>query len=134
MNSNFIVALQRSLLALLIFLMANATFALGLGEPTLKSKLGEPLEMEVPVINSGDLSTEQLLVGAATNQQYKEFNIEHESIHYSMRYKVVERQNKLYVEITSQKPVKEPYINILLRLKWPEGEVLKALTVLLDTP
>lgn len=119
---------------LTLSLLATNSQALGLGEPQLKSKLGEPLLMEIAVNHAGDLNAEQLLVGAANHNKYAEFDIGYQSIHNALRYKVIERQQQLFIKVTSQRPVKEPYLDVLLQLKWPNGELLKSLTVLLDTP
>lgn len=115
-------------------LLSSYSQALGLGEPVLKSKLGEPLRMEIALINVGDLSSEQLLVGSADRQQYAKFEIGYQSIHSALRYRINKRGKQLFVEVTSRNPVKEPYIDILLSLKWPDGELLKTVTVLLDAP
>lgn len=121
-------------LVLSLCLLSSLTQALGLSEPKLNSKLGEPLRMEIALINTGALGTEQLIVGPADYQQYEKFDISYQSIYHSLKYSVLKRDDKLLVEITSRQPVKEPYLDILLKLKWPDGELLKQVTVLLDTP
>ena len=117
-----------------LLLLSSFSHALGLGEPNLTSKLGEPLRMEIPLINTADLSVEQLIVGAANQRQYEKFKIGYLSIYRDLRYSIVEHDNHLFVAIKSHAPVKEPYLDILLTLKWPNGELVKSVTVLLDAP
>ena len=41
---------------------------------------------------------------------------------------------KPVILVSSSQPVKEPFINFLLEVSWPKGQLLKEYTVLLDPP
>src|SRR5690606_28252202 len=47
---------------------------------------------------------------------------------------VVRPDGKAVIRVTSSRPVKEPYLNFLMEVRWPSGRVLREFTLLLDPP
>src|SRR5690606_28111160 len=47
---------------------------------------------------------------------------------------VVQPNGRSYIRVTSSRPVREPYLNFLMEVRWPSGRVLREFTLLLDPP
>jgi len=53
----------------------------------------------------------------------------------SIKYDVVLRgPGAPYVKLSSERPVREPFLNFILEAQWPSGKLLREYTVLLDLP
>ncbi len=124
-------------LGIFFSLLLNAAYssALTLSEPQLHSKLGQPLEMTMALKNLGDLSTEDLLIGLAPKERYQEMNISLKSFHHDLKFTVISASNnKTLLKVTSHKANNEPYLDFVILIRWPDGKLLKEVTVLFDAP
>lgn len=114
---------------------AQMASALGLGEIKLYSKLNEPLNAEIRLLQVKDLSKNEVLVALASSDDFKRAGIEREFFLTDLRFDVVlDGPSGPVIRVTSQKPVKEPYLNFLLESQWPNGRILREYTLLMDLP
>lgn len=113
-------------------LMANAA---GLGRITVLSALGQPLKAELEITANKD-ELNSLAARLASPEAFKVAGIEFvsalSSLHFSREVK--ERNGKRYVEITTDRPVNEPFIDMLVELNWASGRLVREYTFLLDPP
>ncbi len=116
-------------------LFANTVFALGLGEIKLNSSLNEPLDMEIELLNVGDLGELEMLVGLGSRQDFEQAGVERLFLLTDLRFKVdLTTPNKPVIHVTSRKPIREPYLDFLVEILWPTGRLLREYTLLLDLP
>lgn len=114
---------------------AQMASALGLGEIKLHSKLNEPLNAEIRLLQVKDLSKNEVLVELASNDDFKRAGIDRVFFLTDLRFEVVlDAPAGPVIRVTSQKPVKEPYLNFLLESQWPNGRILREYTLLMDLP
>jgi pilus assembly protein FimV len=120
----------------LVGLMASAfSFALGLGEVTLKSSYNEPLNAEIRLLQPQNLSAEEMLISLASQEDFTRIGLDRDFFLTDLRFSIViTNPNNAYIKVTSTKPVQEPYLNFLVDLQWPSGRLLREYTVLLDLP
>jgi pilus assembly protein FimV len=125
---------RRKLLPLYIAatLASGNAAAVGLGDLSLHSYLGKPLQAEVALSHMGDLSVDQLKVQIGTESEYSALGVEYSYQHSQLRIEPFTKNGQTYVRITSSEPVSEPYLNFVLNLRWPSGQVMREFTVLLD--
>jgi pilus assembly protein FimV len=112
--------------------LANAA---GLGRITVLSALGQPLKAELEITaNKDELSS--LSARLASAEAFRIAGIEYvtalTSVHFSRDIK--ERNGKRFLEITSDRPVNEPFIDMLIELNWSSGRLVREYTFLLDPP
>lgn len=126
---------------LLTMAIASATLlhsslaaALGLGEITLHSAMGQPLNADIELIETGGLSPEDIRVGLASPDAFSKAGIERVFFLSDLHFTPIIRGNKGVVHIESRKAVTEPYLNFLVRLVRPNGDQLHEYTLLLDPP
>lgn len=109
--------------------------ALGLGDIALKSALNQPLNAEIELVQIRDLNSNEILPNLATREDFNRAGVERIFFLNNMKFQTVVRPNgSAYIKVTSNKPVREPYLNFLVEVHWPSGRLLREYTVLLDPP
>ncbi len=121
-------------LASAALLHSSVAAALGLGEISLHSALGQPFNADIELIEAGGLSPEEIVVGLAPPEAFAKAGVDRVFFLNDLRFTPVIRGNRSVIHIESHKAVTEPYLNFLVRLMRPNGDQLHEYTVLLDPP
>ena len=109
--------------------------ALGVGEYELNSYLNQPLDMEVSLHEVGDLTAEEILVNLAPQTEFDAAGVDRTYFLNRLEFAVeVTSKDKAVLHITTDQPVREPYLNFLVEFLWPTGRLMREYTVLLDPP
>ncbi|WP_228276658.1 FimV/HubP family polar landmark protein [Marinobacter sp. JSM 1782161] len=120
-------------LALVGGLGSGVANALGLGEVELQSYLNEPLDAQIELSNSSDLSPNEVFVDLAPPQVFERVGIDRDFFLTNLSFNVVTAPNgQLVVNVTSRQAVREPYLNFLIEVTWPSGKLLREYSMLLD--
>lgn len=127
--------LSKLTILLTVLLTSSFSAALTLSEPVLQSRLGHPIEMTMELKNLGDLRSEDLLINLAPKERYTEMDVALKAFHYDLKFTAITTpDNKTQLKITSHQPVNEPYLDFIVLVRWPNGSLLKEVTVLFDAP
>lgn len=130
--------LRTGLLAVAIasasMLHSSMAAALGLGEISLHSALGQPFNADIELIEAGGLTPEEIVVTLASAEAFSKAGVERLFFFNDLRFTPVIRGNRAVVHVESHKAVTEPYMDFLVRLSRPNGDQLREYTVLLDPP
>ncbi|MFW2373894.1 MAG: FimV/HubP family polar landmark protein [Gammaproteobacteria bacterium] len=121
-------------LAVMVALLPGHGYPLGLGEIELKSALNQELDAEVQVLSAEREDAEQLIIKLASREAFARAGIDRPFLLTQLKFKIVIKNDKPYVKIYTQSPVKEPFLSFLLDVDWPEGHLLREYTLLLDPP
>ncbi len=117
------------------FALSQFASALGLGEVTLKSALNQPLEAEIKLLDTGDLSAEQILINLASPADFERNGIDRIYFYSELQFQVeLTGAGAPKVIVTSRNPVREPYLNFLVEARWTAGRLLREYTLLMDLP
>lgn len=117
------------------FVLSPYVSALGLGEVKLKSSLNQPLEAEVKLLDTRDLTAEQILVTLASPADFERNGVERLYFYSELQFQVdLESPDGPKVIIKSRNPVREPYLNFLIEARWTAGRLLREYTLLMDLP
>ena len=109
--------------------------ALGLGDITLRSSLNQPLVAEIQLLEVGDLTEAEILVGLASQEDFERVGVDRPFFLTDLRYQVrLGTPRGDVIVVTSRKPVREPYLNFIVQVRWPSGRLLREYTVLMDLP
>ncbi|HSC66671.1 MAG TPA: FimV/HubP family polar landmark protein [Cellvibrio sp.] len=109
--------------------------ALGLGEVKLKSTLNQPLEAEIKLLDTRDLTAEQILVALASPADFERNGVDRLFFYTEFQFQVdLQGAGGPKVLITSRNPVREPYLNFLIEARWTAGRLLREYTLLMDLP
>jgi pilus assembly protein FimV len=122
------------LLMLSAVVMSNAD-ALMLGNIQVNSRLGQPLSAQIAFLDISDVDALQLKLHLANIDEYKKLDLQYpEGIKFTFR--VVNEPGALvpFVRIVTQRPIDDPFVNLLIEVTAASGKLVKAYTFLLDPP
>ena len=94
-------------------------FALGLGEIDLQSALNQPFSAEIPVTSESADSLGGLQVALASADTFQRYGLERPRFLNDFEFKVVSDRGRAVILVTSQQPVVEPFVTMLLEVTWP---------------
>ena len=108
--------------------------AFGLGKIELSSALNEPLKAVVPItaLRLEDNATFQ--VKLASNEEFFKAGLKRSFLLTQLKFEVVKNAGQTEVLITSDYPVKEPFLDFLIIASTANGRLIREYTVLLDPP
>ncbi len=122
-------------LTALVIMSPGVAAALGVGEYELNSYLNQPLDMEISLHEVGDLTAEEILVNLASQAEFDAAGVDRAYFLNRMDFAVeLQAGDKALLHITTDQPVREPYLNFLVEFLWPTGRLMREYTVLLDPP
>ena len=112
--------------------MADAN-ALILGDDIqVDSALGRPLNARIVIVELTDAEAQQFKVRLADNQDYKKLGLIYPDNH-KFRFQLVNESGKQpYIQVTSLRPVVDPFVDLLIETTSVAGKLVKSYTVLLD--
>lgn len=115
--------------------LSNVAVGLGLGEMQPRSYLGEPLKATIELVNFvGEVDLDRLVVRQVSASQAKRMGVDSFYTSDHLAFSVAPGGGGYHVTIESREPVREPYINLFIELRWPTGVVYREYPVLLDLP
>ena len=115
--------------------LPSSIFALGFGDITVYSKLNEPLKVHIVLLDSKSIHLDEVVVKNAHLNIYRRFNLPKPEAFNKVRFKTKKEANgSIVVELTSKRPVKEPFITFIADMKWRQGHLTREYTFLLDPP
>ncbi len=116
-------------------LTTEMAHALGLGEVTLQSSLNQPLIAEIELLDAKNLAPGEVIPVLASLEDFNRAGIDRQYFLTDLKFTPVLRPNgKSVIQVSSSKPVREPYLNFLVEVLWPNGRLLREYTLLLDPP
>lgn len=109
--------------------------ALGLGEVKLNSTLNQPLNAEIRLLDTRDLTAEQIIVSVASPADFERNGVDRLYFYTEFKFEVdLSNPSGPIVKVTSRNPVREPYLNFLVEARWTAGRLLREYTLLMDLP
>ena len=113
--------------------ISHCALAIGVGDIVVNSYVNEPLSADIAILDPKDLADSEVIASLASLADFERLGIER---HYSLGSLVFETnmrgRESSSVRVRTEEPIREPYLNFLVELKWPEGRVLREYTVFLD--
>ena len=97
-------------------LSSGMAHALGLGEVTLQSALNQPLVAEIELLEVRDLASNELLPTLASPEAFTKAGVDRQYFLTDLKFTPVLKPNgKSVIRVTSSKPMREPYLNFLVK-------------------
>jgi len=116
-------------------LVPMTAYPLGIGDIKLHSALNQKLNAEIALSLASGEELKDIKITLASPDQFDKAGIAWSSFLSKIKFKPVLQSNgKVVVQISSNTIVQEPYLDFLLEVSWPKGNVLKEFTVLVDPP
>jgi pilus assembly protein FimV len=126
---------KATVIAAAIAILPLTSHAAGLGKITVFSVLGQTLKAEIEVTANRD-ELPSLVAKVAAADAFRQAGIDYSPAMNTLRFSrdVKERGGRRYLEITSDRPLNEPFIDMLVELSWASGRLVREYTFLLDPP
>ena len=110
-------------------------FALGLGELSTDSALNENFNANIELVSVAPGELDTIKVTLASSADFARAGLERPFLLSKLRFEPTELDDgRQVIWITSEDPVREPFLNFLLEVNWPKGRLIREVTVLLDPP
>jgi FimV-like protein len=114
---------------------SSLAMGLGLGELDSKSFLGQPLNAHIELVSlEGDIDLNSLIVRQVTLEEAQNMGVESFYAPYRIDFVVDTSTGSPRIRVTSSDPINEPYLSLMVELRWPKGVVYRDYPLLLDPP
>ena len=110
-------------------------YAAGLGRITVQTALGEPLRAQLEVMATRD-ELASINARLASTEAFRLAGVEYASALSALKFspRVKDEGGRQFIEITTDRPINEPFIDMLVELSWSSGRLVREYTFLLDPP
>jgi len=109
--------------------------ALGVGEIKLHSALNQRLLAEIPLLTSAGEDVSQIQVRLAPSRAFAQAGLDLPYYLANLRFKPLRKPDgSVVIQVTSTDVIREPFLDFLVEVEWPQGRMLREFTVLLDPP
>jgi pilus assembly protein FimV len=116
-------------------LQATDAQALALGRMTVKSPLGEPLRAEVEVLEISKEEAGSLTVGLAPIEAFRAAGMDLNAALAGVQIALQRRPDgRAYLTLVGNRPVGEPFMDMILEANWATGRIVRDYTLLFDPP
>ncbi len=121
------------LLLFLLAVSASATANVTLGELEVRSFLNQPLQAQFRA-QGGVLAGDDVEFRVASEDAYRRAGLQRAAIPADLNIEIQGTGTSRTVRLSTMRPVREPYLGLLLEVRWPAGRMLREFTILLDPP
>lgn len=116
-------------------LLPSLSHALTVGQLQVRSALGEPFYAELVVSELGSADPKNLEASLANDSDFSQFGIQRDP--YSAGLQVTHRidaRGRMIVSVRSNKPLTDPFLDVVVKIKDGSNTRLQHLTALVDIP
>jgi pilus assembly protein FimV len=129
------VAKRSSRAVALLLVVPSAAFALGLGDIRLLSPLDQPLKAQIELLDASPDALQNLQVHIASRDTFAQYGLSWPQFLRGVHLKTVRTADgREVVELTSDEPITDPVLTLLVEANWDRGHLIREYTVLLDPP
>lgn len=122
------------LLMVTLGLLSPAALGLGLGEVSVQSYLNEPLRAEVALLDVQRFNTDDIRVRLANQEEFDRMGSERNYFLMGIQFDVRVENGTGKVLLSTEQPLLEPYLDLVIEARWPTGRLLREYTLLIDLP
>ncbi|MFK7831119.1 MAG: FimV/HubP family polar landmark protein [Congregibacter sp.] len=110
--------------------------SLGLGEIEMQSFLNEPLSAEVELLDTRQLTIDDIRIRLAGGDDFDRMGVDRSFFLTSIQFevRVDEANGRGVILLSTDEAVLEPYLDLIIEARWPDGRLLREYTVLVDPP
>ena len=118
-------AIQKSLVGLLLTVLAQAAWPLAVSDVDLQSHLNQPLDARVRLLSASqaELDTLEVTVTGTDSSGTGYITLKHE---------IAQDDQGVYIHVTSENAIREPIIKLQLELGWSQGKLSREYSLIID--
>lgn len=121
-------------LAVVSILAPASAHPLGIGDIKLLSALNQNLNAEIALVLAGERPSD-IQVHLAPPDKFNEAGVPWSYFLSKIKFQTIVKPNgSVIIKLTSNEALKEPFLDLLLEVSWPKGNLYREFTVLVDPP
>ena len=121
--------------ATVLGLWGTQAAALSLGRLVVQSALGEPLRAEIEILDINDEEASSLRPRIALPDAFRANGMEYSASLNGLQIALQKRPDgRQYLRLSNNRPVNEPYVDLILEASWSSGRIVRDYTMLFDPP
>lgn len=113
---------------------AVSACAVGFGNATVHSALGQPLKVEIELTDVAPKDEGGMSASLASPDAFKAAGLDYPYSLTTLKFHIFDRDGHVYIAVTSVHPINDSFVNLLVQLDWSAGRLLREYTFLLDPP
>lgn len=121
-----------SFVGVLCLTLTSLAHALGMGEPSEISPLNRPLHVVLPLTAGDALEAGDITVRVADDGAYRRAGLTPSALGDTLVTRVERVNGSLAVMLDSDRRVREPFMDLLLVVTWPQGQWQRQVSLLFD--
>ena len=126
--------ISAGLLLLAAAVHAPGVLALGLGNASVESYLNQPLRANIELIVRETDDLRSVVASLASAEDFALIGASREAISVPLRFTVEQEGEAAFIRVSSNLPVKDPVIRLIVEVNWSSGRMLREYTLFLDPP
>ncbi|MFB0935994.1 MAG: FimV/HubP family polar landmark protein [Propionivibrio sp.] len=108
--------------------------AAGLGKLVVFSALGQPLRAEIEVTATRE-ELADMKAKLASPEAFKQAGLDYATTLLSIRFNLEKKPGgQAVIKLSSDRPINDPFVDMLMELNWASGRLVREYTFLLDPP
>ncbi len=116
-------------------LSSVGAWGLSLGRITVQSALGEPLRAEIDVSEITAEEASSLSTSVGRPEAFSKAGLEYNAIMAGLEITLQRRADgRAYLRLSSDRPVNDPFVDMIIEASWSSGRILRDYTLLFDPP
>ena len=122
---------------LFCFFLATAlpALAIGFGQSSLHSSLGEPLKISVKILSAEEDSDDNLRFRTAEKDMFKRMKIPYQFEYMNLQFRLErDQKNHATLFISSSETFDEPLAHFIVEMTSPQGKQFKEIVAFLELP
>jgi FimV-like protein len=128
------MSFMRIFASITVLLLTSPVGALGLGDLSTDTSLGENFAARIEIVGDDIADLDDLRVGLASIEDFQQAGIAFHSSLSELSFHTHQDGAGSYVEVTSARPILEPYLNLLVELQWGGIQLFREYALLIDPP
>src|SRR5882762_7811551 len=122
------------MIAAAFWLTSPMVHAAGLGQLSVISPLGQPLNAEIEIVSLQPGEEEGLVARLAPPDAFRAAGIDFNPALVTVRFTIERRGGRPLLRVRTTQAVNDPFLEMLVELQWTTGRLVREYTVLLDPP
>lgn len=125
--------MKRIFIMLIIWVLGSTSvIAATFGTPIVQSKLGQPLDIKIPILNVAPTAAIKINASISKQQPHDTIAKEQQNILSHLTLKVIQQNNHIYLNVSSRNRINEPFLRLPIEIQLPEGKLQDYVIVFFD--
>ncbi|RPH99881.1 MAG: hypothetical protein EHM68_00665 [Lysobacterales bacterium] len=123
-----------ALLAVASLGFSPAAWSLGLGDARVESYLNQPLQARIDLISQASDDLTSVTAQLASAADYELIGASRDAVSVPIRFTIENIDGDAYILATSNLPIGDPVLRLIVEVNWSSGRMLREYTLFLDPP